>query len=45
MPSSGLRRVRKYNDEVKLTAVRSRQLPEIQVRIVATALEIHPFTP
>ena len=43
MPRSGPRAVRKYSDEFKLTAVRLSQQPGIQVKTVATALEIHPF--
>ena len=43
MPRSGPRSVRKYSDEFKLTAVRLSQQPGIQVKTVATALEIHPF--
>ena len=43
MPRSGPRAVRKYSDEFKLTAVRLSQQPGLQVKSVATALEIHPF--
>ena len=43
MPRSGPRSVRKYSDQFKLTAVRLSQQPGIQVKTVATALEIHPF--
>ena len=43
MPRSGPRSVRKYSDEFKLTAVRLSQQPGLQVKTVATALEIHPF--
>ena len=43
MPQSGPRAVRKYSDEFKLTAVRLSQQPGLQVKTVATALEIHPF--
>ena len=35
--------MRKYSDEFKLTAVRLSQQPGLQVKTVATALEIHPF--
>jgi transposase len=45
MPRSGLRTVRKYSDEFKLTAVRLSQQPGLQVKTVAAALEIHPFMP
>jgi transposase len=43
MPRSGPRTVRRYSAEFKLTAVRLRQQPGIQVQTVATALAIHPF--
>jgi len=43
MPRSGPRKVHKYSDEFKLTAVRLSQQPGIQVQTVAAALEIHPF--
>ncbi len=43
MPRSGPRAIRKYSDEFKLTAVRLSQQAGIQVKTVATALEIHPF--
>src|SRR3954463_2698987 len=43
MPRSGPRKLHKYSDESKLTAVRLSQQPGIQVQTVAAALEIHPF--
>jgi transposase len=43
MPRSGPRKLYKYSDEFKLTAVRLSQQPGIQVQTVAAALEIHPF--
>jgi transposase len=43
MPRSGPRRVRRYSDEFKLTAVRLSQQPGMQVKTVAAALAIHPF--
>ena len=43
MPRSGPRKVDRYSDEFKLTAVRLSQQPGIQVQTVAAALEIHPF--
>lgn len=43
MPRSGPRAVRKYSDELKLTAVRLSQQRGVQVKTVAAALEIHPF--
>jgi len=43
MPRAGPRKVRRYSDEFKLTAVRLSQQPGLQVQSVAAALEIHPF--
>ncbi|MDB4908088.1 MAG: transposase orfA family [Gemmatimonadetes bacterium] len=43
MPKARPRAVRKYSDEFKLTAVRLSQQAGVQVKTVATALEIHPF--
>jgi transposase len=43
MPRSGPRKVHRYSEEFKLTAVRLSQQPGLQVRAVAAALEIHPF--
>ena len=43
MPRSGPRKVGRYSDEFKLTAVRMSQQPGIHVQTVAAALEIHPF--
>lgn len=43
MPRAGPRKVRKYSDEFKLTAVRSSQQPGVRVQTVAAAREIHPF--
>ena len=43
MPRSGPRKVHRYSNEFKLTAVRLSQQPGIQVQTVAAALEIHPF--
>jgi transposase len=43
MPRSGPRKIYRYSDEFKLTAVRLSQQPGMQVRTVAAALEIHPF--
>jgi len=39
----GPRKVLKYSDEFKLTAVRLSQQPGLQVQAVAAALDIHPF--
>ena len=43
MPRSGPRKVHRYSDEFKLTAVRLSQQPGMQVQTVAAALAIHPF--
>lgn len=43
MPRSGPRKIYRYSDEFKLTAVRFSQQPGMQVQTVAAALEIHPF--
>ena len=43
MPRAGPRKVHRYTDEFKLTAVRLSQQPGIRVQTVAAALEIHPF--
>jgi len=43
MPRAGPRKIHRYTDEFKLTAVRLSQQPGMQVQAVAVALEIHPF--
>jgi len=43
MPRSGPRKIYRYSDEFRLTAVRLSQQPGMQVQTVAAALEIHPF--
>jgi transposase len=43
MPRAGPRKVHRYSDEFKRTAVRLSQQPGVQVQTVAAALEIHPF--
>ena len=43
MPRAGPRKVRRYSDEFKLTAVRLSKQPGLQIQAVAAALEIHPF--
>jgi transposase-like protein len=40
MPRSGPRKMGRYSDEFKLTAVRMSQQPGIQVQTVVAALEI-----
>jgi transposase len=39
----GPRKIYKYSDDFKLTAVRLSQQPGLQVQAVAAALDIHPF--
>jgi transposase len=39
----GPRKIYKYSDDFKLTAVRLSQRPGLQVQSVAAALDIHPF--
>lgn len=43
MPRAGPRKVHRYIDEFKLTAVRLSQQPAIQIQAVAASLGIHPF--
>ena len=43
MARPGLRKVREYSLEFKLTAVRLSQQPGLEVQAVAAALDIHPF--
>ena len=43
MPRAGPRKVHRYTDEFKRTAVRLSQQPGVQVQTVAAALAIHPF--
>ena len=43
MPRSGPRKLHRYSDEFKQTAVRLSQQRGMQVKTVAAALEIHPF--
>jgi len=43
MARAGLRKIREYSLEFKLTAVRLSKQPGIQVQAVAAALDIHPF--
>jgi transposase len=40
---AGLRRVEKYGDRFKATAVKLSSLPGVQIKDVAAALDIHPF--
>ena len=43
MARPGLRKIREYSREFKVTAVRLSQQPGVQVQAVAAALDIHPF--
>ena len=43
MPKARPRAIRQYSNEFRLTAVRLSQQPDLQVKTVATALEIHRF--
>lgn len=43
MPKPGPRRLYKYTEEFKATAVRLSDLPDVQIQDVAESLCIHPF--
>lgn len=43
MAKPGLRKIHRYSDEFKATAVRLSHLPGVAVQDVATSLDIHPF--
>jgi transposase len=43
MARSGLRKVARYGDPFKATAVKLSNLPGVLIQDVATALDIHPF--
>lgn len=43
MARSGPRKVARYGDEFKATAVKLSHLPGVLIQDVATALDIHPF--
>ena len=43
MAKAGPRRVEKYGDRFKATAVKLSKLPGVSVQDVAAALDIHPF--
>ena len=43
MAKPGQRKIHRYSDEFKATAVRLSHLPGVAVRDVATSLDIHPF--
>jgi transposase len=39
----GPRKIDRYDDEFKVKAVRLSRLPGVQVRDIASSLDIHPF--
>ena len=43
MARAGLRKVEKYGDRFKATAVKLSSLPGVMIKDVAAALDIHPF--
>ena len=43
MAKAGARRIEKYGDRFKATAVKLSSLPGVQVKDVAAALDVHPF--
>ena len=43
MAKPGLRKIYRYSDEFKSTAVRLSQMPGVAVKDVAASLDIHPF--
>ena len=43
MPKPGLRKIYKYSEEFKATAVQLSSLHDVLIRDVAEALDIHPF--
>ena len=43
MPKPGLRRIYKYSEEFKATAVKLSSLQDVLIQDVADALDIHPF--
>ena len=43
MAKAGPRRIEKYGDRFKATAVKLSSLPGVQIRDMAAALDIHPF--
>ena len=43
MPKAGLRKVNRYTDEFKITAVKLSQLSGVLIQDVAGELDIHPF--
>ena len=43
MAEAGPRKIAKYGDRFKATAVKLSSLPGVQIKDVAAALDIHPF--
>ena len=43
MGTPGPRKIYKYSEQFKATAVRLSQLPDVLVQDVADALDVHPF--
>ncbi len=43
MPKAGPRKIEKYGERFKATAVKLSSLPGVQIKDVAAALDIHPF--
>jgi transposase len=43
MGKPGIRKINRYSDDFKATAVRLSDLPEVLIQDVAQALDIHPF--
>ena len=43
MGKPGMRKISRYGDDFKATAVRLSDLPEVLIQDVAAALDIHPF--
>ena len=43
MGKPGLRKIHRYSNEFKVTAVKLSHMPGVEVQTVANALDIHPF--
>ena len=43
MPKAGPKRTQQYSEEFKATAVQLSELPDVRIKDVAEALDIHPF--
>ncbi len=44
MEKAGPRKIARYGERFKATAVKLSSLPGVQIKDVAAALDIHPFT-